>query len=228
VTRGTGGPEGGFWQAPATYVLIGLNVLAFLAEIATGSGGLSRASGTVFSDFALQGAAVSEGEWYRLATGAFLHAGLLHIALNLFALFIVGRLLEPGIGTPRYVALYVASMFAGSFGALALTHPFEPTVGASGAIFGLFAATAVIARGRGLNAIANELAVLIVINLVFTFSIPGLSIGGHLGGLVGGALCALAIVAGERGMLGRQRFAAEMAAMTAIALVSVAGALVVA
>jgi membrane associated rhomboid family serine protease len=228
VTRGTGGVEAGFWQAPATYVLIGLNVLAFLAEIATGSGGLSEASGSVVTHGWLYGAAVEEGEWYRLITSGFLHAGLIHIAFNMFALLIVGRVLEPGIGTPRFLALYFASLLAGSFGALALTQPFAPSLGASGAIFGLFGATAVIARGRGMNELATQVGFLIVINLIFTVSIPHISIGAHLGGLVGGLICALAIVAGDRGMLGQRRLAAEMTVMTAVAFVSVLGAFAVA
>jgi membrane associated rhomboid family serine protease len=227
VVRGAGGSSG-FAQSPATYILIGLNALAFLAEIAAGSGGLSGASGSVYRDFALQGAAVSEGEWYRLVTGGFLHAGVFHILLNMAALLIVGRVLEPGIGTPRFVALYLASLLAGAFGALALTSAFQPTVGASGAIFGIFAATAVIARGRGMNAIASEIGFLIVINLAITFTLPGISIGGHIGGLVGGAICAVAIVAGERGYLGPRRFPAEMAVMVVVAACSLAGALAIA
>lgn len=227
VVRGAGSPAG-FEGAPATYILIGLNVLAFLAEIGAGSGGLSSASGSVYRNFCLLGAGVSEGEWYRLVTGGFLHAGFMHILFNMFALFVVGRVLEPAIGTPRFVALYFASLLAGSFGALLLTNPFEPTVGASGAIFGLFAATAILARGRGMNTLASEIGFLIVINLVFTFSIPGISIGGHLGGLVGGAICALAIVAGDRGKLGSQRLPAEMLVMLAVAIVSVLGAFAVA
>jgi membrane associated rhomboid family serine protease len=227
VVRGTGGTPG-FEQAPATFILIGLNVIAFLAEIATGSGGLSEATGSVIRNFSLLGNGVAEGEWYRLVTGGFLHAGLLHIGFNMFALLIVGRVLEPGIGTRRFVALYAASLLAGAFGALALTHPYEPTVGASGAIFGLFAAAAIMARGRGMNALASEIGFLIVINLVFTFSIPGISIGGHLGGLVGGAICSLAILAGERGMLGPRRLPAELAVMALVGVASVLGALAVA
>lgn len=227
VVRRAGG-SAGFEGAPVTYILIGMNVLAFLAEIASGSGGLRGATGSVYRDYSLLGAGVSEGEWYRLLTGGFLHAGFLHILFNMFALYVVGRVLEPAIGTPRFVALYFASLLAGSFGALLLTGPFEPTVGASGAIFGLFAATGILARGRGMNTLASEVGFLIVINLVFTFSIPGISIGGHLGGLAGGAICALAIVAAERGYLGPRGRAAEMLVMLAVAVLSVAGAIAVA
>ena len=101
-------------------------------------------------------------------------------------------------------------------------------MGASGAVFGLIGAAFVIARGRGMDALAAEIGFLIVINLVFTFGASNISIGGHLGGLVGGAVCALAIIAGERGMLGHRRRAAELAVMVLVAVVSVVGALAVA
>jgi membrane associated rhomboid family serine protease len=215
-------------RAPATFALIALNVAAFLAEIAGGGGGLGSIGSTVIDEFGLRGASVANGEWYRLVSGGFLHAGLLHIGFNMFALLILGRLLEPAIGTPRFLALYFASLFAGSFGALALTEPAQITVGASGAIFGLFGAAFVIARGRGLDAIASQLGFLLLINLAFTFGVAGISIGGHLGGLAGGLLCALVIVAGERGMLGSRRLPAELLAMGTVAVVSIVAALVVA
>jgi membrane associated rhomboid family serine protease len=213
---------------PATIVLIAINVAVYLAEIAGGSGGLSGTSGSVISNFALQGHAVANGEWYRLLTGGFLHASVFHIAFNMFALYILGRLLEPAIGTPRFVALYFASLFAGSFGAIAMTATFENTVGASGAIFGLFAAAFVIARGRGLNALASELGIILLLNLGITFAVPGISIGGHLGGIVGGFICALFILAGERGNLGPSPRAAEILGMVAIGVFSIAAAITVA
>jgi membrane associated rhomboid family serine protease len=214
--------------APATFVLIGLNVLAFLAEVAGGSGGLTTVSGSVVVDFGLQGLGVADGEWYRIVTGAFLHAGFIHIAFNMFLLYILGRMLEPAIGTPRFLLLYFASLLAGSFGALALTDPIEITVGASGAVFGILGATVLIARGRGFNEIAGQLGILLLINLAFTFGAARISVGGHLGGLIGGVVCALLIVAGERGMLGRNRYPIELAGMAAVGLVSVLGALAVA
>jgi membrane associated rhomboid family serine protease len=223
VVRGATAPTR--YDAPATYVLIALNVAAFLAEIAGGTGGLSGTSGAIIEDFGLRGVSVEDGEWYRLLSGGFLHAGLLHLGFNMFALYVLGRLLEPGIGTPRFLALYFASLFAGAFGALALTDPGTITVGASGAVFGLFGAAFVIARGRGLDALASELGFLLLINLALTFGIAGISIGGHLGGLAGGLICAAIIVAGERGMLGRNRLAAELAAMATVGILSIGLAL---
>jgi membrane associated rhomboid family serine protease len=226
VTTGAGS-FGRSTAAPATYVLIGLNVVAFLAEIAGGTGGFD-ASGSVVNDFALRGSAVADGEWYRILSGGFLHAGPVHLLFNMFALYVLGSLLEPSIGTPRFVALYFASLLAGALGALALSDPGDNTVGASGAIFGLFGAAFVIARGRGLDAIAGELGLLLLINLALTFGIPGISIGGHLGGLAGGVVCALAIVAGERGTLGPRRIQVELALMAAIGLACAVAAVAVA
>lgn len=226
VVRGTGGGSG-FDKAPATFILIGLNVLAYLAQIASGSGGLSGLSGSVAANFSLYGPAVAEGEWYRIVTSGFLHAGLLHLGFNMFALYVIGQLLEPALGTPRFLAVYFASLLAGSFGAL-LLDPNVFTVGASGAVFGIFGATMVIARGRGMNQLAGQLGLLLVFNLVFTFAARNISVGSHLGGLAAGLLCAVVIVAAERGRLGRNHFAVEIAVMVALGTASFLAAISVA
>ncbi len=225
VTRGAVAPS--HYDAPATYILIALNVAAYLAEIAGGGGGLSPGNSSVVFDFALFGPSVAEGEWYRLLTSGFLHASIIHIGFNMFALFFLGRILEPGIGTPRFVALYFASLFAGSFGAL-LLDPNALTIGASGAVFGIFGATFVIARSRGVDALASSIGIILVLNLAITFGRPEISIGGHLGGLAAGLLCALVIVAGDRGTLGPRRLPIELAAMVVITLFSLASAIAVA
>lgn len=227
VVRGVGKQEG-FAQTPATYVLIGLSVIGFLIEIATGGGGLSRSGGLsqFMIDFGLFGPFVAEGEWYRLITSGFLHAGLIHLGFNMFLLFFLGRLLEPALGTPRFLVLYFASLLAGSFGAL-LVEPETVTVGASGAVYGLAGATFIIARGRGMEALAGQIGFLIVFNLIFSFVVPNISVGGHIGGLVGGALCALIIVAGEKGMLGRNRLPLELLGMVAVGAAAVVGAFAV-
>ena len=225
VTRGAVGP--GRYDTPATFVLIALNVAAYLAEIAGGGGGLTPGHSSLVIDFGLYGPFVAEGEWYRLLTSGFLHASLIHIGFNMFALYFLGRLLEPGIGTPRFVALYFVSLFAGSLGALLLS-PDALTYGASGAVFGIFGATFVIARHRGIDGLAASVGFILVLNLAITFGNPEISIGAHLGGLVGGVLCALFIVAGERGMLGPRRLPMELLAMAAIGFFSIAGAIAVA
>jgi membrane associated rhomboid family serine protease len=226
VTRGVG--EASLLAgAPATFILIALNVAAFLAEVATSGGGLGVNGSSLVRDLGLFGPSVAEGEWYRLVGGGFLHAGLGHIAFNMVALYFLGRLLEPAIGTPRFVGVYVASLLGGAFGALLLS-PDSLTIGASGAIFGLFGAAFVIARGRGLDAVAGTIGVILLINLAFSFGAAHISLGGHLGGLVAGVVCAFAILAGERGMLGQRHLPAELIAMTAVAAISIAGALAVA
>lgn len=226
VVRGVG-EAGLFASAPATFILIALNAAAFFAEIATSGGGFGINGSSVVRDFGLYGPAVNESEWYRLITGGFLHASILHIGFNMFALYFLGRMLEPAIGTARFVAVYVAALFGGAFGAI-LLDPNALTIGASGAIFGIFGASFVIARGRGLDAAASTIGVILLVNLALSFGSAQISLGGHLGGLVAGVICALAILAGERGMLGHRHFPAEMAVMVAVAALSIASALAIA
>jgi membrane associated rhomboid family serine protease len=211
--------------APVTFALIGINVIAYLAELMGGGSSAIDGGGSVIRDFALFGPAVEDGEVYRIVTGGFLHAGLIHLGFNMFALYFLGMLLEPGIGSWRFAALYAVSLLGGSFGAL-LLDPLEFTVGASGAVFGLMAAAFIIARNRGLDDLASQIGFFVIINLVFTFSIPNISIGGHIGGLVAGGLAAMAIGYGERrGSDGRLL---EWGAMVALGAVAVAGSLVAA
>jgi membrane associated rhomboid family serine protease len=184
-------------DAPATYALIAVCVLAYLAELAGGGASSFDGGGKLIRDGGVFAAAVADGEVYRIVTAGFLHAGLLHLGFNMFALYILGTLLEPAIGSARFVGIFAVSLIAGSCGAL-LLDPNELTVGASGGIFGLMAAAFLIARHRGLDQLASQVGLFVVINLVFTFSIPNISIGGHIGGLIGGALAALLVTTLER------------------------------
>jgi membrane associated rhomboid family serine protease len=227
VVRNPTGTPGQFSAFPATAVLIAINVILYLVEIAGGSGGINNPTGRIVFDLGLFGPFVAEGEWYRLITSGFLHANLLHIGFNMLLLYFLGRLLEPALGTVRFVAVYFACLLAGSFGALVL-DPNALTLGASGAIFGLAGATFVIARGRGMDAIAGEIGFLIVFNLIFSFAAANISVGGHLGGLVAGVICGLAIVAGERGRLGGKRLPVELAMIAVVGAIAVLGALAVA
>jgi membrane associated rhomboid family serine protease len=225
-TRVNRGAAGGIatGAAPATYALIAINVVAFAAEMFGGGGATSlEGGGDLIRDAALNGPQVDSGEWWRIITGGFLHAGPLHLLLNMFALYILGNLLEPAIGTPRFVAIYFVSLLAGACGAM-LVEPDQNTVGASGAIFGLLAAAFVVARARRLEGLATEIGIFVVINLVFTFSIPNISIGGHIGGLIGGALAALAVSYAERRPT-RSNHLLELGALVAVGVISVAVAL---
>jgi membrane associated rhomboid family serine protease len=220
VRRVGGGLRAGV--APATYALIAINVAAFFVELAGGGAASIEGGGTVIDDAGLYGPAVADGQVWRIVTAGFLHAGFLHIALNMFALYILGSLLEPGIGTPRFLGVYFVSLVAGSFGAL-LLDPNETTVGASGAIFGLMSAAFIVARHRGLEQLASQIGFYVILNVVFTFGFPGISVGGHLGGLIGGGLAAFLITFAER--RASRPVALEIAGMVAIGLVSLAGAL---
>jgi membrane associated rhomboid family serine protease len=226
VVRGVG-EASSLSSAPATFVLIALNAAAFLAEIASGSGGLAINGSSVVREFGLYGPLVAESEWYRLLTGGFLHASLIHIGFNMFALFFLGRILEPSIGTPRFLAVYFSSLFGGAFGAL-LLDPNALTIGASGAIFGIFGATFVIARGRGFDAVASSIGIVLLINLALSFGTANISLGGHLGGLAAGLICGGAVIAGDRGSLGKRHVAAELAVMVGVALFAFLGALAIA
>jgi membrane associated rhomboid family serine protease len=169
------------------YVLIALNVIAFLAMTATGNGPLSRPAGVVYENGALYGPLVADGEWWRIVTAGFLHANLLHLAFNMYFLYFLGTLMEPEMGKLRFGLIYVVSLLGGSFGALLLT-PNSPTVGASGAVFGLMGAAIIAMRARGIDPMQSGLGMTLLLNLGITFLLPGISIGGHLGGLVAGGI----------------------------------------
>ena len=142
-------------------------------------------------------------------------------------LYFLGRILEPGIGTARFVAIYLASLFAGSLGAL-LFSPDALSFGASGAVFGILGAAFVIARHRRIDSLASSVGALIVLNLAISIGVPGISIGAHVGGLVAGGACALLIAAGERGRLGRHHFVTEMAAIGALTLFAIVASIAIA
>ena len=178
----------------------------------------------MFNDLALWGPAIDIGhDYWRLITGGFLHAGLIHIGFNMYILYWLGTMLEPSLGHARFLALYFASLLAGSFGALLLS-PNEVTVGASGAVFGLMGAAFVLQRARGMDPMQSGVGPLILLNLALSFIIPNISIGGHLGGLVGGALAALAMET-----LGRNRrgIALQIAACVLVGLIAAAAGIAV-
>jgi len=170
--------------APATLALIGINVAVYLITVFQG-GGINLPGGKLFYDWALQGHAVSNGDWWRLVTAMFLHGSVLHIGFNMLALYWLGTIIEQALGTPRFLLVYFVSGLAGSAGALWFTSPAEVTVGASGAIFGLIGALLIL-EYLSTGSLMGQAMVLILVNMAFTFAVPGISIGGHLGGLAGG------------------------------------------
>ena len=183
--------------AIVTKALIAINVLVFLANLAQGSS-LNQTSGSWFVRGALYvHGGLDQGEWWRLITAAFLHGNLIHLALNMFVLWIVGAAVEQAIGRGRFLALYLISGLAGSAGAL-IFSPDAVTVGASGAIFGILGAMLIL-EWQTTGRLAGNAMTLIVINLAISFSFAGISIGGHIGGLIGGILVTLAYARWGRG-----------------------------
>src|SRR5918992_3191867 len=174
-----------------TFGLIGINVAIFLVQLAQGAG-ISVNQGWIFENGVLFGPLVAEGEWWRLITSAFLHANILHIAMNMLVLYIIGPPLEEYLGHWRYLLLYLVSGLAGAAGALVVS-PGSPAVGASGAIWGIMGA-ALLLEWRRIYVFGGQALGLVVFNLLFTFLIPGISVGGHIGGLIGGGLAALAFI----------------------------------
>ncbi|MBD8061992.1 rhomboid family intramembrane serine protease [Oceanitalea stevensii] len=162
-----------------------------------------------------------ESEPYRFLSAAFLHGGFLHLAINMYALWIVGSVLEPALGRWRFAALYLVSAVAGSVGVLLFASPYElewitPVVGASGAVFGLFGAVGVTMRRLGRD--TTQILVLIAINTVIGFTIPNIAWQAHLGGLVVGALLAAAYVYAPR----KRQTATSIVATVVVAAVLVA------
>jgi membrane associated rhomboid family serine protease len=184
------GGEPGSQRVTITNVLIAVNVITYVWLTTTGGLSSDRA---LYDHGALLGVACTEGgQWWRIVSGAFLHGGLVHIAFNMFALFQVGSIVELLFGKLRYAALYAVAL-AGSGLAVVYVAPNDLTVGASGAIFGLFGALVAVGlrlgpRGRGL---IGQVLPVIVINLVLTFTIPNISAAGHIGGLITGFLAGL-------------------------------------
>ena len=181
----------------ATSVIIAINVVVFVIMTASGTSFLGSHISLLFARFAeipgrvrwsdtvvLQGTA--NGDWFRLFTSMFLHFGILHIASNMYVLFLVGPALERALGRMRFVALYLAAGFGGSVASFLLSGPTSIAAGASGAIFGLFGAYYVVARRLGGE--TGPIVGTIVLNLVISVAIPNIDIRAHLGGLVVGAL----------------------------------------
>ncbi len=206
--------------AEVTKALVGVIVVIFLV---TNFGGRE-----ILNQFALRPLLVGLGDWWLLVTSAFLHANLMHIAFNGILLWRLGEMLEPVLGHGRFGALYAAGLAGGSLGVVLLawlwavtplagipvvggiltTHPLSLTVGASGAVFGLIGAAMAGLRERGVNPWRTDIGSLALLNLVITFLVPQISVGGHLGGFLAG------MAAGRILFVGRDQ--AKRATTTAI------------
>jgi len=174
-------------QGYVTKALVGINVAIFLATVALFGSTLTGIGQEALQDFGTYGPFIAEdGDWWRVISGGFLHSGLIHIGFNMYLLWQLGQQVERVVGPKSYLAVYMAALFGGSFGALLLA-PATPVVGASGAVFGLIGFTVLMYRSRGIGLFDTGLGFLIVMNVLFSFR-GGVSLGGHGGGFLVGLL----------------------------------------
>jgi membrane associated rhomboid family serine protease len=191
----------------ATGAILALNILLYLVEAAQVGSIVYVDGAKLVTDGAVYGPAIADGEWYRMVTGAFLHASIIHIAFNMYLFWLLGGALERYAGTARLLAVYAAAVLWGSVGALLLS-PDAYTIGASGGVFGLMAALYLLERQRGVALLGGSVGLLLVVNLVIGFMVPGISVGGHVGGIVGGAAAGFILSGYGRGHLAYGRIGA--------------------
>lgn len=177
-------------QPYLTFVLVAISVAVFLldqvwtANITFGNWGNQP---VLNMEGSLYGPNVAAGDWWRPITVGFVHGNVIHVGFNMLLLYLLGQMLEPALGRIRYLALFLVSLLGGS-ALILLLNPDQQTVGASGAVFGLMGAAFIGMHSRGINPFQTAIGPLLLMNLIFTFIIPGVSIAGHIGGLVAGAI----------------------------------------
>jgi membrane associated rhomboid family serine protease len=211
-----------------TQMLLASFAAVFVLGAVRGGGvgvGLGSGSSSLHEQFALNATDVANGEWWRLITCGFLHFGVIHLLFNGWAMWNVGQNLERGLGRWRFAGLFIVSALGGSAGALLLS-PNSLTAGASGGLFGFFAAGFMGSRARGISFGASGWAPTLLMNLFFTLSIPGISIGGHLGGALAGGACG-AVLLGRRSLIGTkaQRDQQDIAVLLGVGALAIAIAL---
>jgi membrane associated rhomboid family serine protease len=208
-----------------TYALIAINVVAYLVEQGQFSLTGTGIYGKVINEGVLYRPAISEGhQYWRLVSSAFLHENIVHIGFNMYLLYLLGMMLEPAIGSVRFAVIYFTALLVGSFGALFATA--APSLGASGAIFGLMGAAVVELRARKISVMESGIGGLIVINLIFSFTFANISVGAHIGGLIGGFLAGMAIRTADQRRIPALGFVAclILSVIAVFAAIAVAGA----
>ncbi|MEV5838023.1 rhomboid family intramembrane serine protease [Nocardia sp. NPDC052112] len=208
-----------------TYALIALNTIVF-AVTAGQSKSLVENTGhsALYIDWVLYPPAVAHGQYVRLIGSGFLHYGPIHLLLNMFALYVVGRSIEPVLGRVRYLVVYLVSLLGGSAAVMVFAED-SLTAGASCAVYGLFGAITVVLIRVRQN--PNQMLILIGINVFISFSLPGISLAGHLGGLAAGTLAALGILFLPEWLRAKSQENARLIGWAAVAAVAVAALAVI-
>jgi membrane associated rhomboid family serine protease len=172
-----------------TQTIIGINVVVFFV-----TAGYTAHGNTLMARLVEFGPLVANnGEWWRVITAGFVHFSILHILFNMFILYQIGLVLEPAIGPLRFSSIYMASLLAGSLGAMIL-DPLVASGGASGAVFGVGAAATYALSRRGVRFWDTGFGPLLLFNLGLGFVVSNVSVGAHIGGLIGGVICAAAMI----------------------------------
>ena len=166
------------------YALMAINVAAFVAQGLSGQG-QGFTIGRVAQEGILWGPLVAQGEVWRIITGGFLHGSILHVAMNMYALYVFGPNLETGVGALRTGLIYAGGLLGGSAAVLLFNYE-QPTLGASGAVLGLAGGLAAVLWSRGIAITQTSLGGLFLINLALPILVPRISFWGHLGGIAGG------------------------------------------
>lgn len=178
-----------FDTAPVSFSIMGLTLAIFAAGLLS-----PEVNDWLIQHLAMANFLVADGEWYRIFTAALLHGGLMHVAFNMYALYLFGPRLEQQVGSPAFLALYVAAAGAGGMVSYLFGPPSQVSIGASGAIFGLFGAWMFVAwkmrNTPGGRAMFNQLGVLLAINLALPLLVGGIDWRAHVGGLLSGILIA--------------------------------------
>lgn len=202
-----------------TYALIAINVVVFAITAAQSESLMDNQRGSsLFLDWVLFAPAVADGEWWRVLGSGFLHYGPIHLLLNMFALYVVGRDAELALGRLRYLSVYLVSLLGGSAAVMALAQN-TVTAGASGAVYGLFGAITVILIRLRQN--PNQMLIIIGINVFISFSLPGISLWGHLGGLAAGTFATLGILFLPSWLRAKSQETARIIGWVAVAVVAI-------
>jgi len=199
-----------------TYALIAINLLVFLIVAIQARSGVDLSGSAIYRNGTLAPTLVAGGQWWRLVTSGFLHVSVIHVGLNMFSLYVLGVALERLLGHGRFLTVYLLALIGGSAAVMLFADPFGPTVGASGAIFGLMGGLVVVFKRFRFD--MRSLIVVLAVNLYLSFQLAGISWQAHVGGLVVGAAATAAMVYPSAAT--RRRV--EIASVAAIVIVVVA------
>ncbi|MFY9190466.1 MAG: rhomboid family intramembrane serine protease [Lawsonella sp.] len=180
-------------RSPVTWLFIAVNVAIYIIVSIQGQAFLGPADGSsILQNSVLVPFVTVQGEYWRIITSGFMHFGLMHVAFNMYALWVLGRDVEIALGSGRFAALYMASLLAGSASVLWFSPPNVATAGASGAIFGLMGAELIVLLRLKLK--VTGFVTVLLLNVIMGFTLPGISIQAHLGGFAAGLIVAVAFV----------------------------------